>query len=200
MDTKNPEIEKPLASKKSKEQLERDVTYQNNKRDLATTAVERNEGLKDFYNSYDPNAPAPSDRERYEKYLAGLSPKEKAIIEARKNYYQLDLSNHGGLVMPLIIKFEFEDGTSETQRIPAEIWRMDDKKISKVFAFAKPVKQVILDPQEETADVNIENNYYPRRPIPSRFEVFKQEGFARGASMGSNPMQQAQQQKKAGSN
>ena len=200
MDTKNPEIEKPLASKKSKEQLERDVTYQNNKRDLATTAVERNEGLKDFYNSYDPNAPAPSDRERYEKYLAGLSPKERAIIEARKNYYQLDLSNHGGLVMPLIIKFEFEDGTSETQRIPAEIWRMDDKKISKVFAFAKPVKQVILDPQEETADVNTENNYYPRRPIPSRFEVFKQEGFTRGASMGSNPMQQAQQQKKAGSN
>lgn len=200
MDTKNPEIEKPLASKKSKEQLERDVTFQNNKRDLAATAVERNEALKDFYNSYDPNAPAPTDRERYEKYLASLSPKEKAIIEAHKNYYQLDLSNHGGLVMPLIIKFEFEDGTSETQRIPAEIWRMDDKKISKVFAFAKPVKQVILDPQEETADVNTENNYYPRRPIPSRFEVFKQEGFTRGASMGSNPMQQAQQQKKAGSN
>ncbi|MDX2070462.1 MAG: M1 family metallopeptidase [Haliscomenobacter sp.] len=200
LDTKNPEIEKPLASKKSKEQLERDVTYQNNKRDLATTAVERNEGLKDFYNSYDPNAPAPTDRERYERYLASLGPKEKAIIEARKNYYQLDLSNQGGLVMPLIIKFEFEDGTSETQRIPAEIWRMDDKKISKVFAFAKPVKQVILDPQEETADVNTENNYYPRRPIPSRFEVFKQEGFARGASMGSNPMQQAQQQKKSGSN
>ena len=200
MDTKNPEIEKPLASKKSKEQLERDVTFQNNKRDLAATAVERNEALKDFYNSYDPNAPAPTDRERYEKYLAGLSPKEKAIIEANKSYYQLDLSNQGGLVMPLIIKFEFEDGSSETQRIPAEIWRMDDKKISKVFAFAKPVKQVILDPQEETADVNTENNYYPRRPIPSRFEVFKQEGFTRGASIGSNPMQQAQQQKKAGSN
>ncbi len=200
MDTKNPEVEKPLASKKSKEQLERDVTFQNNKRDLATTAVERNEALKDFYNSYDPNAPAPTDRERYEKYLASLSPKEKAIIEANKSYYQLDLSNQGGLVMPLIIKFEFEDGTSETQRIPAEIWRLNDKKISKVFAFAKPVKQVILDPQEETADVNTENNYYPRRPIPSRFEVFKQEGFTRGASMGSNPMQQAQQQKKAGSN
>lgn len=200
MDTKNPEIEKPLASKKVKGQLERDVTYQNNKRDLAATAVERNEALKDFYNSYDPNAPAPSDRERYEKYLASLSPKEKAIVEANKNYYQLDFSNMGGLVMPLIIKFEFEDGTSETQRIPAEIWRFNDKKISKVFAFAKPVKQVILDPQEETADVNTENNYYPRRPIPSRFEVFKQEGFVRGASTGSNPMQQAQQQKKAGSN
>lgn len=201
MDTKNPEIEKPLASKKSKEQLDRDVTYQNNKRDLAQTAVERNEALKDFYNSYDPNAPASTDKERYEKYLASLSPKEKAIIDAKKNYYQLDLSNIGGLVMPIILKFEFEDGTSETQRIPAEIWRMNDKKFSKVFAFAKPVKQVILDPLEETADINVENNYYPRRPIPSRFEVFKQEGFTRGASMGSNPMQQAQQQKKTnGSN
>ncbi|HPH18551.1 MAG TPA: M1 family metallopeptidase [Haliscomenobacter sp.] len=201
LDTKNPEVEKPLASKRSKEQLERDVTYQNNKRDIAATAVERNEALKDFYNTYDPNAPAPTDKDRYEKYIAGLGPKERAIIEAKKNYYQLDLSNEGGLVMPLILKFEFEDGTSEIQRIPAEIWRLNDKKISKVFAFAKPVKQVILDPQEETADVNVENNYYPRRPIPSRFEVFKQEGFTRGASMGSNPMQQAQQQKKTnGSN
>ncbi|AEE49385.1 M1 family metallopeptidase [Haliscomenobacter hydrossis] len=201
MDTKNPEVEKPLASKKSKEQLERDVTYQNNKRDIAATAVERNEALKDFYNTYDPNAPAPTDKDRYEKYIASLGPKERAIIEAKKNYYQLDLSNEGGLVMPVILKFEFEDGTSEIQRIPAEIWRLNDKKISKVFAFAKPVKQVILDPQEETADVNVENNYYPRRPIPSRFEVFKQEGFTRGASMGSNPMQQAQQQKKTnGSN
>nr|WP_290928406.1 M1 family aminopeptidase [Haliscomenobacter sp.] len=196
LDTKNPEVEKPLASKRSKEQLERDVTYQNNKRDIAATAVERNEALKDFYNTYDPNAPAPTDKDRYEKYIAGLGPKERAIIEAKKNYYQLDLSNEGGLVMPLVLKFEFEDGTSEIQRIPAEIWRMNDKKISKVFAFAKPVKQVILEPQEETADVNVENNYYPRRPIPSRFEVFKQEGFTRGASMGSKPMQQAQQQKK----
>jgi aminopeptidase N len=201
LDTKNPEVEKPMASKKAKEQLERDVTYQNNKRDLATTAVERNEALRDFYNSYDPNAPQSTDRERYEKYLASLGAKEKAVITANKNYYQLDFSNQGGLVMPLIIKFEFEDGTSETQRIPAEIWRLNDQKVSKVFAFSKPVKQVILDPQEETSDVNTENNYYPRRPIPSRFEVFKQEGFSRGMSTGPNPMQQAQQQKKSnGSN
>ncbi len=196
MDSKNPEIEKALASKKSKEQLERDVTYQNNKRDLATTAVERNEALKDFYNGYDPNALTPMDKDRFEKWYAGLGPKEKAIFDAKKNYYQIDFKNKGGLVMPIILKFEFEDGTHEIQRIPAEIWRMDNEKFSKVFALGKPVKQVILDPNLETADIDLDDNYFPRRMMPSRFEIFKSEGFTRGSSQGSNPMQQAQQQQK----
>ncbi len=30
-----------------------------------------------------------------------------------------------------------------------------------------------LDPRWETADVDVGNNYYPRRIIPSRLEVFK---------------------------
>jgi hypothetical protein len=62
MDTKNPEIEKPIAGKIAKEELENDITFQNNKRDLPTTAVERNKALEDFYNSYDPNAIVPSDK------------------------------------------------------------------------------------------------------------------------------------------
>jgi hypothetical protein len=99
-------------------------------------------------------------------------------------------------VMPIILKFEFEDGTHEIQRIPAEIWRMDNEKFSKVFALGKPVKQVILDPNLETSDIDLDDNYFPRRMMPSRFEIFKSEGFTRGASQGPNPMQQAQQQQK----
>ncbi|MEY4260570.1 MAG: hypothetical protein RL656_1543, partial [Bacteroidota bacterium] len=67
MDTKNPDIEKPLAGKAAKEELEKDITYQNNKRDLPTTAVERNKELEDFYNNYDPNAIVPSDKKAYEQ-------------------------------------------------------------------------------------------------------------------------------------
>ena len=33
-----------------------------------------------------------------------------------------------------------------------------------------------VDPLQETADVDIENNYYPRRIIPSRIESFKSKG------------------------
>jgi hypothetical protein len=197
MDTKNPDIEKPMAGKTAKEELEKDITYQNNKKDLPTTAVERNKDLEDFYNSYDPNAIVPSDKKAYDQYMAGLGEKEKAFIAKGLHFYQLDLSNKGGLVMPLIIQFNLEDGTKEVIRIPAEIFRLNDQKVSKVFALSKPVVSVELDPQEETADTERENNFFPRKAVPSRFEMFKQNGGGRWSGGGGmNPMQKAKAETK----
>ena len=197
MDTKNPDIEKPLAGKAAKEELEKDITYQNNKRDLPTTAVERNKELEDFYNNYDPNAIVPSDKKAYDQYMTGLGEKEKAFIAKGLHFYQLDFSNKGGLVMPLIIQFNFEDGTKEVKRIPAEIFRLNDQKVSKVFALSKPVVSVELDPQEETADTERENNFFPRKAVPSRFEMFKQSGGGRWSGGGGmNPMQKAKAETK----
>lgn len=192
LDTKNPDLEKPVLAAKVKNQLENDVTFQANKRDLQTVAVERNPALRDFYNSYDPNAVTPADKQRYQQYVQTLSPKERELLESGKHFYQLDFSNKGGLVMPLIIKFAFEDGSSMIKRIPAEIWKLNDKEVSKVFVTEKPVAQFILDPNEETADVDTSNNTFPRGVTPSRFELFKQQGGGRfgGMSM-ENPMQQA---------
>lgn len=196
LDSQNPDVEKPLAAKEKREELEKDITYQNNKRDLPTVAVERDKSLQDFYNSYDPNAITASDREAYQRYLASLDPKEKALMESNKHFYQLDFSNKGGLVMPLILEFEFEDGATQIQRIPAEIWRYNNEKISKVFAFDQALKSVTLDPNLETADVDMENNYFPRKPVPSRFELFKQRTGFRGQGPGTNPMQQQKMQEK----
>jgi hypothetical protein len=197
MDTKNPEIEKPIAGKIAKEELENDITFQNNKRDLPTTAVERNKALEDFYNSYDPNAIVPSDKKAYDQYMTGLGEKEKAFIAKGLHFYQLDFANKGGVLMPLIIQFNFEDGTSEVKRIPAEIFRLNDQKVSKVFALAKPVASVTLDPQEETADTDRENNFFPRKAVPSRFEMFKQSGGGRWSGGGGmNPMQKAKAETK----
>jgi len=197
MDTKNPEVEKPLAGKAVKEELEKDITYQNNKKDLPTTAVERNKALEDFYNHYDPNAIVPSDKKAYDQYMAGLSEKDKAFIAKGLHFYQLDFVNKGGLIMPLIIQFNFEDGTKEVKRIPAEIFKLNDQMVSKVFALNKPVVSVELDPQEETADTDRENNYFPRKAVPSRFELFKQSGGGRWSGGGGmNPMQKAKAETK----
>ena len=38
------------------------------------------------------------------------------------------------------------------------------------------VEEIVVDPWLETADVDIENNFYPRRIIPSRIESFKSSG------------------------
>ena len=66
----------------------------------------------------------------------------------------------GGQVMPLIIQFNFTDGSSEIERIPAEIWRLNESEVSKVFAKTKEVKSIVLDPLRETADIDEENNYF----------------------------------------
>jgi len=79
----------------------------------------------------------------------------------------------GGLVMPIILKIEYVDGSSEELRIPAEIWRRDPQFVSKLVVTDKEVTSIVVDPKWETADVDIENNYYPRRIIPSRIESFK---------------------------
>lgn len=55
-----------------------------------------------------------------------------------------------------------------------EIWRKNDREVSKVFCFAIEVTGVVLDPFHEVADVDRNNNYWPQRMIPSRFELFKQ--------------------------
>ena len=76
--------------------------------------------------------------------------------------------------MPVILEFEFEDGSKKLERIPAEIWRYNTASISRVFAFDKAVKQIVLDPYQETADTDLSNNAFPPRPAQSRFQMFKQ--------------------------
>ncbi len=77
--------------------------------------------------------------------------------------------------MPIILELTYEDGTSEIVRFPAEIWLDSEVKASKVIATDKSVKQFILDPYQETADVDLSNNSFPRTSNPSRFQLYKPE-------------------------
>jgi hypothetical protein len=104
-----------------------------------------------------------------------LSEEEKAIVDAGKNYYTITFKNKGGLIMPIIVKFVFEDGTEEEHRIPAEIWRRNNEEVTKLFVTDKVIKQINLDPYLETADIDRSNNYFPPQPEMSRFEFFRQQ-------------------------
>ncbi len=84
------------------------------------------------------------------------------------------MKNVGGLVMPLIFKVEYADGTSEEIRIPAEIWRYNNSEVSKLIVTRKEAKAIVLDPNLETADADLSNNFFPRRAVPTRFQIFKQ--------------------------
>jgi len=163
-----------------------DISYERNKTDIKETVVERDPATRDFYNTYDPLKADALDKEKFEREMDKLSEKDKALLAAAdKHFYQLSFKMMGGIPMPVILEWEFEDGTTEIERIPAEIWLRSDE-VTKLFVKDKMVKAVSLDPYLETADTDVSNNYWPARAVPTRFDLFK-----RGSGRGENPMQRA---------
>ena len=90
-----------------------------------------------------------------------------------QNFYEVKLANKGGLVMPVIIEWSYADGSTEREKLPAEIWRKNEKEVTKVFVKAKEVVGIVIDPNKETADVDTGNNQYPNVVQESRFDKFK---------------------------
>jgi len=101
-----------------------------------------------------------------------------AIIQQlqNKNIYEVTLSNKGGLVMPVIIEWTYTDGTKEITQIPAEIWRVNENKITKVFVKQKEVARVVLDPNQQLTDIDTRNNVFPKpKESATKFEEFKKK-------------------------
>jgi len=96
------------------------------------------------------------------------------VLKNEHNYYEIIFKNRGGLVMPLILEFEYKDGKKELYHIPAEIWRKNHEEVSKVFVVEEEIAQISLDPYLETADIDTSNNYFPSKKQISRFDLFKQ--------------------------
>ena len=93
--------------------------------------------------------------------------------------------------MPIIVEFTFADGTKETKRIPAQIWRKNENKVTKLFYTNKKAVGIKLDPMRETADIDETNNSWPNIAEPSKFALFKARTMGRGQSFGLSPMQAA---------
>lgn len=187
IDSKKP-TEVKAGEREAYEREENYISRIRNANDIPETVVERDPAAADFYNSYDRFRVGPDDEKAYQNFLSSLSAEERAMLESGLNFYEISFENIGGLVMPIILEFHYQDGSSEIERLPAQIWRMDEYQVSKVFAKEKEVVQIVLDPYRETADIDENNNYWPRQFQPSKFELFKQRSPARGTSSGPNPM------------
>lgn len=148
--------------------------------------------IRDFYSTYDANEPDAIDQEAYKKSVSSMSEDEKKLMATGDNFYEVTFERKGGLIMPVIVQLQYADGTKEDFRYPAEVWKkLPENKITKVFRSPKEVTKFILDPYLETADINTEDNQYPRvKEEPSRFEVFKQQQGTR-----ENEMQRAKRAK-----
>lgn len=183
----DPKAREELA-KADREAQPTDIGNQRNRTDIAETVVMRDPATRDFYNDYDPLTATPRMQEAYDKMMARLTPEEKALLARDLHFYELSFENIGGLVMPLILEWTYADGSTEVERIPAEIWKTSDS-ISKVFIKDKEATGVVLDPFLETADTDLNNNAWPPRMAPTRFDVFKRGEWRGGRP---NPMQERQ--------
>lgn len=178
LDTQDPDID---WERRRQEEADKPVSFfvQRNEAVSRKTWVELNSDVTDFYDENDRFTVTNKQRNAYQKFLEKLEPWERRVFDRAiaedKNYYVLDFSNVGGLVMPILLQMTYADGSTEDYRVPAEIWRRDAKNVSKLIVTDKEVVSFAVDPNWETADVNIENNYYPRKIIQSRIEAFKSE-------------------------
>ena len=166
----DPDIEMSSANTQSPRM---DITTLRNQTAIKETYEEMDSKLIDFYSTYDPNKVYDYQREAYKAKKQNLSDAEKEAIKSKKHYYQIDFSNKGGLVMPIILEFKYQDNTTEIFRIPAEIWSKNSETVSKVFVTDKVATQITLDPYLETADTDRDNNYYPSQSEMSRFEIYE---------------------------
>ncbi|MCU0445721.1 MAG: M1 family metallopeptidase [Microscillaceae bacterium] len=100
---------------------------------------------------------------------------EKAGQYADNYFYNLEFKNVGGLIMPVVIQANYKDGSNEIIKIPAEVWRYNPEKVNKFLVLSKEVASFVIDPNMETADIDLGNNTMPRKVVPSKFEEFKKK-------------------------
>lgn len=174
IDTRHPAAESKLS--RERKAAQRDYIGNIRNREMGEkTFAERDSVLRDFYSTYDPLNYDRLDESAYERYHSSLTEAEKARLESSQQFYEISFKNIGGLVMPLIVEFEFADGTTEVKRIPAEIWRMNHDEVTKVFITEQEAVAIVLDPFLETADSDVSNNYWRAgNDQPKRFKLFKQ--------------------------
>ena len=149
--------------------------------------------LRDFYWRYDRGIEPYDSVYSYKTVAETPEPADEATRQkyAGQFLYEITFSNKGGLVMPIIVEFSYADGTKEQYRIPAQIWRHNENKVSKVFYTQKEAVSIKLDPMKETADINESNNVWPAVNAPSKLSIFKERQRVRGQSEGLNPIQKA---------
>jgi len=176
LDTKDPDIDfarqrKDEADKPSSLFVER------NKAEGSVLWLDKNADVSDFYDQNDRFTVTNKERNKYQQMLVDLEPWERTALERAvredKHYYVLEFSNLGGLVMPILLQLTYENGDIEDRYIPAEIWRRAPHQVKKLIVTDNKLSSVTVDAGWETADVNVHNNHYPRKIIPSRINAYK---------------------------
>ncbi len=188
----------PVAGSSRMEATENDarehpsITKIRNEKSIAITLLEADTTLRDFYSTYDAKKVTQTDEQDVAKEIESTGDTTADTTHGDKQFYELGISNVGGLPMPVILEFTYEDGSTEIHHIPAEIWKMGDATVTKVFITDKPIRSVVMDPYLQIADVDLSNNTWPAGAdsAPTRIQLYKDRRDGRASSR-QNEMQKS---------
>ncbi len=139
------------------------------------TRLEARPELGDLYNRLDEYRVTPVDTADYRKLLASLDAAEREVLASNRRFFAVDLVNKGGLVTPLPLRLTFADGSHKELVIPAEIWRYNAERVTKLFIEEGEITGIEIDRKLETADSDLSNNAWPAKPTKTRFQLYKPE-------------------------
>lgn len=134
--------------------------------------VERHPELEDFYNRQDQYTVTNKQLNEYATLLETAGADARELLNRDDNIYILDFTNRGGVVMPIILDIEYDNGDREELHLPAQIWRKNPATVSKLLIRERSIRSVTVDPHWETADSDVDNNVYPRRIIEDRIDLY----------------------------
>jgi hypothetical protein len=124
-------------------------------------------------NAKQKKASAATDVKLLDNYLKEkFSAEERAKLKSPNYFYEVTFEKPGDMLMPIIVELTFEDGTTQTNTFPVQIWRKNNQTASRVFATEKAVKKIVIDPKLQTADIDVTNNTWPKEAGNSKFDQF----------------------------
>ena len=175
----DPDIEYPILEALQAATWPESISEVRNRDEGLETRRERISGLDDFYNEHGPFTVSNKDRNDYDKFLESLEHWEREVLDkAVKDgqwLYFVDFVNLGGLVSPLPLKLVFADGRIEERMIPAEIWRYNSEKATKLLIVDEPLAAIELDPHHQTADTHRANNRFAGASVSTRHKLIRPE-------------------------
>ena len=120
--------------------------------------------------------------EEFDASLAEGKPKDHSEVlastleegqELPAYFYEIEFEKPGGIVMPIIVEYSYADGTTERITYPVQVWRKNDASVKKLITSDKELIGVTVDPDAETADIDLTNNAWPKQEADSDFDAFK---------------------------
>ena len=176
-DNADQSIERVKWFKVKKETKDVESKGKNVKQGMLGASAGNNSGKNnnDFSNGPEMFTVLPTDERFYGDFRARIDDKAMISKMENKNFYEITLANKGGLMMPVIIEWTYKDGTKEIERLPAEIWRTNESKVTKVFMKDKEVVNIVIDPKSEIADISADNNTFPKVTQPNKFDELKKK-------------------------